>query len=115
MTTKFITKCLDNLNTLVAKNWSRFDYFLEVLYSFGCGDLEINNLLGLTAEQRIESETIGLEFLFRQQFIGKACDFLLGKKSPLASPNEKRYEMGGAYSNPNFTAVMKLITRMIND
>ena len=25
MTTRFIIKCLDNLNTLVAKNWSKFD------------------------------------------------------------------------------------------
>jgi hypothetical protein len=53
--------------------------------------------------------------LFRQGFIGKACDFLLGRKSPMASPNEKRYEMGGSYSSPNFSSLIKLISRMIND
>jgi hypothetical protein len=40
ITTKFINKCLDNLNTLIAKNWARFDYFLEVLASFATGDQE---------------------------------------------------------------------------
>lgn len=28
-------------------------------------------------------ETIGLEFYFRNRFIERACDFILGKKSPL--------------------------------
>lgn len=38
MTSKFILKCIDNLNTLVAKNWSRFDYFLDMFSSFALGD-----------------------------------------------------------------------------
>jgi hypothetical protein len=33
---RFIMKCLSLLNTQVAKNWSRFDIFFEVLYAFGC-------------------------------------------------------------------------------
>ena len=33
----------------------------------------------------------------------------------MASPNEKRYEMGGSYTSPNFTSLIKLISRMIND
>jgi len=114
LSAKFIMKSLESLNTLVAKSWSRFEYFLDVLYSFGAGDKDIQTQLNMTEEQVAEEEKIGLEFLFRHQFIGKACDFLLGRKSPLAHPNEKRNEMGGAYSNPNFTSIMKLITRMIN-
>jgi len=34
---QFIMKCLSLLNTQVAKNWSRFDSFLDILYTFGCG------------------------------------------------------------------------------
>jgi len=114
MTSKFILKCLDNLNTMVAKNWSRFEQFLEVILSFGIGDSETQKSFSCE-EEKVAFERIGLEFLFRQNFIGKACDFLLGKKSPLATPNEKRFEMGGSYSNPNFSSVIKLLTRMIND
>ena len=40
MVSKFMLKVIDNLNTLVAKNWSRFDYFLEMIYSFGMGDFD---------------------------------------------------------------------------
>ena len=59
-----------------------------------------------------ERERIGLEFYFKQSFIGKACDFFLGKKSPFASPDERRYEMGGGYSSPNFVSIVKLLTKM---
>jgi len=34
---RFILKCLSLLNTQVAKNWSRFEQFLDILYTFGCG------------------------------------------------------------------------------
>lgn len=34
-------KCLSMLNTQVAKNWTRFENFLDLLYSFGCsGDTD---------------------------------------------------------------------------
>ena len=51
--------------------------------------------------------------MFRVSFIEKACDFILGKKSPLCQPNEKRYEMGGSYSTVNFSPVIQIVTRMI--
>lgn len=51
--------------------------------------------------------------MFRNKFIEKACDFLLGKKSPLCSPGEKRYEMGGSFTQPNFSPIIKLVTKMI--
>ena len=35
---RFIMKCLSLLNTQVAKNWSRFEYFFDVLYAFGLGE-----------------------------------------------------------------------------
>ena len=58
---------------------------------------------------------IGLEFFYKNKFVEKACDFLLGKKSPLCSPSEKRFEMGGSFSQPNFSPLIKLITSMISN
>lgn len=51
--------------------------------------------------------------MFRNNFFERACDFILGKKSPLVQPGEKRFEMGGSYSSPNFSAVTRLITKML--
>lgn len=64
MTSKFILKCLDNLNTLVAKNWARFDYFLDVISAFALGDQDVNSTF--TEEEKLAQERIGLEYLFRQ-------------------------------------------------
>lgn len=50
----------------------------------------------------------------KNEFILKACDFILGKKSPLLQPGEKRFDMGG-YISPNFTPFVKLITKMVSD
>ena len=41
LSTKFILKSMASLNTVVAKSWSRFEYFLDVLYAFGAGDKDI--------------------------------------------------------------------------
>lgn len=54
-----------------------------------------------------------MEFMFRISFIEKACDFILGRKSPLCKPSEKRPEMGGSFSTPNFGPIVKLVTKMI--
>jgi hypothetical protein len=58
---------------------------------------------------------IGLEFLLSQRFVERACDFILGKKSPLCSPGEKRFEMGSSFSGPNFTALTRIITKVLSD
>lgn len=39
---------------------------------------------------------------------------MLGKKSPLVQIGEKRYEMGGSYTQPNFSSLIKIITKMIS-
>jgi hypothetical protein len=53
--------------------------------------------------------------MFKNKFIERACDFILGKRSPLMQSGEKRYEMGGSFSSPNFSPFIKLVTRMISD
>lgn len=35
---RFIMKCLSLFNTQVAKNWARFDNFMDIIYSFGCSE-----------------------------------------------------------------------------
>jgi hypothetical protein len=60
-------------------------------------------------------EKVGLEFFMRSKFIERACDFILGKKSPLVAPNEKRIEMGGSFSSPNFSPLIRLITKIISN
>lgn len=115
LSAKFIVKCIENLNTLIAKNWSRFDNLLEVLYAFAVGDDHLDK--NLSEEEKKENERIGLKFFFEIGFVGLACDFILGKRSPLSSPNDRRYEMGGSYgySSPNFSSVVKIITKMITN
>jgi hypothetical protein len=101
---RFIMKCLSLLNTQVAKSWSRFDQFLEILLTFGFG------------EEGKEDETlIGLEFYMNIRFVERVCDFILGKKSPLCMPNEKRIEMGGSFSQPNFTPLIKMLTKILTN
>ncbi len=48
-------------------------------------------------------------------FVEKACDFMLGKKSPLCGPGEKRIEMGGSFTQPNFSALIKLLTSILTN
>ena len=42
LSARFILRCFSVLNTMAAKNWSRFDNFLELLYSFAFGDKEVS-------------------------------------------------------------------------
>jgi hypothetical protein len=46
--------------------------------------------------------------------VEKACDFILGKKSPLVQIGEKRHEMGGSFSTPNFTPIIRLVIKMVS-
>ena len=48
---RFILKGFGLLNTYVAKNWSRFDNYLDVLYSFAVGDSEKISAADRTEEQ----------------------------------------------------------------
>ena len=100
---------------MAAKNWSRFDHFLELLYSLALGDKEVTGKPeDAESDKKItEEQSIGLEFYFKNRFLEKACDFLLGRKSPLCEPSHKRPEMGGSFTQPNFSPLIKLITQMI--
>ena len=96
----------------MAKNWSRFDNLLDLLYIFGCGpDKESTKTTESGAEVVLypdsttaaasiaeEEDLLGLEYLMKVNFVERACDFMLGKKSPLCGPGEKRVEMGGSFA-----------------
>jgi hypothetical protein len=103
---RFIMKCLSLLNTQVAKSWSRFDQFLEILVAFGFGE---------EGKEDEPQNLIGLEFYMNIRFVERVCDFILGKKSPLCMPSEKRIEMGGSFSQPNFTPLIKMLTKILTN
>lgn len=105
---RFIMKLLSLLNTQVAKCWSRFEGFLDVIYSFGVGSED-------TSAENSAADSIGMEFLMSVNFMEKACDFMLGKKSPLCALGEKRIEMGGSFTQPNFTPIVKLLSKIMTD
>lgn len=45
--------------------------------------------------------------------IERLLDFILGAKSPLAKKGESRIAMGGTHSQPNLSAIMKIVTIMV--
>lgn len=126
--TRFVTRALELLTSRVAKNWSRFDQFQELIHFFALADLEdVNDLRPTPAKGKQAAPTpraldlnsegarVGLEFFFQMRYIEKASDFMLGKKSPLCRAEERRPEMGGSYAHPDFSSVIKLMTAMITD
>ena len=56
---------------------------------------------------------IGLEYFFKTNMIERLLDFILGAKSPLAKKGESRIAMGGTHSQPNLSAIMKIVTIMV--
>lgn len=48
----------------------------------------------------------------RVKFVERAFDFILGSKSPLCLPGEKRVEMGSSFNPANFTPLIKLVTKI---
>jgi hypothetical protein len=111
LVSRFIMKMMSLLNTQVAKNWARFDNFFDLLYSFGCS----SNTEETDEAKAAEPNYIGLEYLLSQRFVERSCDFMLGKKSPLCGPGEKRFEMGSSYNGPNFTPLIRLLTKVFVD
>jgi hypothetical protein len=55
----------------------------------------------------------GLEYFFKTNLLERLLDFVLGAKSPLAKKGESRVSMGGAHSQPNLSAVMRIVTAMV--
>jgi hypothetical protein len=122
---RFITEGMDKFNTKVAKFWARFEQFLEMLYFFGVSDLksaeEVVLSPGDSGPKSSDLDTtsaaaqVGLGWFARQSFLTKACDFMLGNKSPLCPLAEKRPEMGNYTGSPDFTHLVNLVTVMIDD
>ena len=126
LSSRFVVRALDLLNSRVAKNWSRFDQFHDLLHFFALADLSDVEHLQPGQESAKDAPSkpldansagarIGLEFFFKVKYIEKASDFMLGKKSPLCRASERRPELGGTYAHPDFSGVIKLMTAMITD
>lgn len=130
LSSRFVAQALSLLNSRVAKNWSRFDQFHELLHFYALADLSDLVELKPSDEQAKAAESgaqprplstssagarAGLEFFFAVRYIEKASDFMLGKKSPLCTDSERRPDLGGSYAHPDFSSVIKLLTAMITD
>lgn len=113
----------------MAKNWSRFEQFHGLLFTFALADVADIEPLFLSKQQTTEEAAqeaktldteskgarIGLEFFYKLKYVERASDFLLGRKSPLMKADERRPELGGTYAHPDFSSVIKLITALITD
>lgn len=113
----------------MAKNWSRFEQFHDLLFTFALADVADVEPLFLSKQQTTEEAAqeaktldteskgarIGLEFFYKLKYVERASDFLLGRKSPLMKADERRPELGGTYAHPDFSSVIKLITALITD
>lgn len=127
LSARFITRAMELLNTQVAKNWQRFDQFHDLLYTFALADVsDVYPLSGNQTEMKTQAQQklfdtttpaarVGLEFFFKAKYVEKACDFMLGKKSPLCRPGERRTDLGGPYTHPELGNVIKLMCAMITD
>jgi hypothetical protein len=130
LSARFVARAIELFNTKVAKNWARFDQFHELLYTFAVADVADVELPAEGQEEpqgtdaprastepsrETKAARIGLEFFMQVRFVEKACDFVLGKKSPLCRANESRPDLGGTYAHPDFSNVIKLMTALITD
>jgi len=125
LSARFISKMLELLNTKVAKNWQNFEQYLEILYVYAVADVSDveamvfgqgkDNSNAKTFDSKTPAARVGLDFLARLKFVSKACDFMLGKKSPLCKAGESRPEIGSYYSQPDFSGVIKLLALLIAD
>jgi hypothetical protein len=63
ITTRFLQRALSGLNTHVAKNWSRFDNFLDILYTFGVGEepIQTKNTENTEITEKTPTSTISSE------------------------------------------------------
>jgi hypothetical protein len=93
-----------------------------LLHYLALADLKDIDFLGMGEEKdrpaldaKSPGARVGLEFFYRLKYIEKAGDFMLGKKSPLCATGERRPELGGTYSHPDFGSLNKLLTAMITD
>lgn len=118
---KFINVLLFHLQGRGAKSWARFEYYLDVIKTFGLNSAEEveNELQEPTASDGFDPNSeackIGMHFYHSQNILERILDFILGDSSPIKQPGEKRVQMGSSFVSPNFTSLIKLVTVMMTD
>lgn len=112
------------LNTKVSKQWERMDQFQETLVWFALAEPKDVNAAVLGADPvrvedldaKSEGAKLGLAFFAKKQFLRAAADFMLGPKSPLCQPGEKRVEIGGyGRASVDHSNLIHLITVLMED
>lgn len=98
-----------------AKNWRKFDSFLDIFYAFMVNSCEEIENESDKYDTESEAYKIGIELFFANDMIKHLGDFILQENSPYHEFGQVRVTMGGTYGNPNFSAILKLIIIMISD
>lgn len=106
-----------HLQGRAAKSWSRFEYYLDILKAFALNSPEDLEKEQDTETLIMESEgcRIGMEYYFKNNYLERLLDFVLGDSSPIKQPGEKRIQMGSSFISANFSSIIKLITAMMTD
>mmetsp|Transcript_18286 Transcript_18286/g.31275 ORF Transcript_18286/g.31275 Transcript_18286/m.31275 type:complete len:924 (+) Transcript_18286:1615-4386(+) len=122
--TRFMNSAISLLNYKAARNWNRFEQFLDVIHYFAlCSLADVEQCIFSKEELAADPEPedparvskVGMEFLFKGNFIEKNCDFMLGRRSPYLYYDKSRPDVGGPYTSANLNNAVKVLIAMLTD
>lgn len=99
----------------VAKNWRKFDAFLDIFLSLMVFSAEEIDNDVVKPDSESEAYKTGIELFFVFKMIKNLGDFILQENSPYHDDTQVRIGMGGNYGSPNFSSILKLIIIMISE
>jgi hypothetical protein len=116
---RFMDHLIMLLPVRVARAWSRFDEFLEIIYSFAAFTPEQILASGPGYTQAVpemdsDSVKVGLHYFFTAKMLEKIGDFILEDQSPFCVPGETRPSMGSQFNSPDFEHIMRLFNMMMS-
>eukprot|EP01022_Parablepharisma_sp_SALTPOND_P015060 TRINITY_DN20_c0_g1_i1.p1 TRINITY_DN20_c0_g1~~TRINITY_DN20_c0_g1_i1.p1 ORF type:complete len:1373 (-),score=178.95 TRINITY_DN20_c0_g1_i1:2037-6155(-) len=94
LTKDFVDMCTKLIGYELATQWTKFKQFFEMF----------RDMIRLSGEKLVL-------YAFEKDLVVIALDFFLGSQSPIVHPPSfKRYEMGNPAQDPDFSALIELIT-----
>ena len=91
------------------------DSFLEIFHDFMIYSAEDIEIQTLVPDFEGDAYKTGVELYFLYDMIHYLGDFILQENSPYYEAGQMRIQMGGTYSSPNFSKVLKTIIMMVSD
>ena len=124
---RFFNILLSHLDLRAPRAWSRFEAYLDVIFSFATlGPEQIEQEVKDDKAQKWDSESdaykIGMEYFFKEGFLTILGDFVLQEESPLYKEAKARPKMGSSSQiygslllKPNFGSLLKLLVIMVGE